>query len=94
MSSSGTSTETPPLSSSADSGAASVSKELLVTLTNLRTIRLDDSIFSDPSFISLADYGVTIPPQPVGRRNPFAPLPMFSPGGASPGSVIPLPRGN
>lgn len=51
-----------------------VSQELLVTLSNLRTIHLDETIFEDPVFISLSDFGVTIPLQAIGRRNPFAPI--------------------
>lgn len=51
-----------------------VSQEILATLNNLRTIELDDSIFQDPLFLSLSDFGVTIPPVPAGRRNPFAPV--------------------
>ena len=51
-----------------------VSRELIITLSNLNTIRLDGSIFTDPVFLSLSDFGVQIPLQPVGRRNPFAPL--------------------
>lgn len=51
-----------------------VSQELLVTLGSLRTIQLDPSLFSDPVFLSLSDFGVTIPPQQAGRRNPFAPV--------------------
>lgn len=51
-----------------------VSHEILATLGNLRTIRLDDSIFKDPLFMSLSDFGVTIPPAAAGRRNPFAPV--------------------
>ncbi len=50
-----------------------LSQDVLVTLSNLHTITLDASIFSDPLFLSLTDYGVAIPPQNVGRRNPFAP---------------------
>ena len=52
----------------------SVSRELIITLSNLNTIRLDDSIFKDSVFMSLSDFGVQIPPQNVGRRNPFAPI--------------------
>ncbi len=52
----------------------SVSRELIVTLSNLNTIKLDDSIFTDAVFVSLSDFGVQIPPQNVGRRNPFAPI--------------------
>ena len=51
-----------------------VSRELIITLSNLNTIRLDGSIFTDPVFLSLSDFGVQIPLQNVGRRNPFAPL--------------------
>lgn len=51
-----------------------VSRDLVVTLSNLSTIRLDDSIFTDPVFLSLSDFGVQIPLQNVGRRNPFAPF--------------------
>jgi hypothetical protein len=51
-----------------------LSQNLLVTLQNLHTIKLDNSIFSDPAFQSLTDFGVTIPPENVGRGNPFLPL--------------------
>lgn len=51
-----------------------VSQEILATLGNLRTIKLDNSIFQDPLFMSLSDFGVTIPPAAAGRRNPFAPV--------------------
>ncbi len=50
-----------------------ISQELLITLTTLNIITLDDSVFKDPAFISLSDFGVQIPTEPVGRRNPFAP---------------------
>ncbi len=61
------------LTSSQDSELP-VSQEILATLGNLRTIKLDNSIFSDPLFISLSDFGVSIPPAAAGRRNPFAPV--------------------
>jgi hypothetical protein len=51
-----------------------VSRELLLTLSALRVVTLDESLFADPSFRSLVDFGVEIPLQPVGRRNPFAPF--------------------
>jgi hypothetical protein len=51
-----------------------ISQDLLILLSNLHTIKLDNSIFSNPAFLSLTDFGVTIPPQNVGRRNPFAPI--------------------
>lgn len=59
-----------------------VSADLLVTLQNLHTIKLDNTIFTDPVFVSLTDFGVTIPPENIGRRNPFLPF-----------SAAPAPKG-
>lgn len=67
------------LSSSAES-TSPVSQEILATLSQLRAVNLDPSFFSDPLFTSLSDFGVSIPPQEAGRRNPFAPV---GTGGAS-----------
>lgn len=61
-----------PLLSGTDN--AVVSSDLLVTLSQLHIITLDNSIFSDPVFLSLSDFGVQINPQNIGRRNPFAPI--------------------
>ena len=63
---------TAPILTSSDQ-SVTLSQNLLVTLQNLHTIKLDSSIFSDPAFLSLSDFGVTIPTENVGRRNPFAP---------------------
>lgn len=62
-----------PLLSSSDA-SVTLSQNLLVTLQNLHTIKLDNSIFTMPTFQSLTDFGVVIPPQNVGRRNPFIPI--------------------
>ncbi|TSC69160.1 MAG: hypothetical protein G01um101456_304 [Parcubacteria group bacterium Gr01-1014_56] len=59
---------------SSDQTVSPLSQDVLVTLSNLHTIKLDNSIFTDPLFTSLTDYSVAIPPQNAGRRNPFAPL--------------------
>ncbi|HEV8677662.1 MAG TPA: hypothetical protein VN701_02420 [Candidatus Paceibacterota bacterium] len=61
------------LASTADAGSP-LSQDLLVTLSNLHTIKLDNSIFTDPLFESLTSFGVQIPPENVGRRNPFLPI--------------------
>ncbi len=50
------------------------SQQLLVVLANLRTIQLNDAIFSDPIYLSLNDFSVAIVPENVGRRNPFLPF--------------------
>ena len=55
-------------------GTSPLSQEILITLGQLHTIRLDPAIFTDPVFASPNDFGVTIPPQNAGRRNPFAPV--------------------
>lgn len=57
---------------STDTGTP-ISQQLLITLSNLHSLRLDGSIFQNPVFVSLSDFGVVIPPEPVGRRNPFLP---------------------
>lgn len=59
-----------------------VGKDLLVILADLRTLKLDDSIFTDPSFRALKNFRVELTPEPVGRDNPFAPIN----GSASPGN--------
>lgn len=53
---------------------AALSGDLLRTLGSLNTIKLDQTVFTDPVFVSLSDYGVVIPPENVGRGNPFLPF--------------------
>src|SRR4051812_35513348 len=48
-------------------------RDLVETLLTLRAITLSGTIFTDPAFKSLQDFGTTIIPEPVGRDNPFAP---------------------
>lgn len=52
----------------------SVGRDLLATLLELKSIDLDEALFQHPAFRALSDFGVAIPPQPLGRVNPFAPL--------------------
>lgn len=49
-------------------------REILALLADLKSVRLDDSIFSDPAFQSLQDTSVELTAEPKGRPNPFAPL--------------------
>lgn len=51
-----------------------VEQELLATLLELRSVKLDDAILSNPAFQSLRDFSQPLTPQPIGRNNPFAPL--------------------
>jgi hypothetical protein len=52
----------------------SVDSDLLSALRELRKIKLDDSIFSSASWLSLHDFGRVLTPQQPFRPNPFAPL--------------------
>lgn len=47
--------------------------QVLALLNRLKSINLDDRIFSNPNFLSLQDWSVTIDPQTVGRQNPYLP---------------------
>jgi len=57
---------------------AAVERELLSTLLELRSLRLNEGIFNDPVFHSLRDFGQPLTPQPIGRNNPFAPIGTIS----------------
>ena len=63
-------------------GPSEESQKLLSTLGSLNIIKLDTSVFQNPVFLSLTDFGVTITPQIPGRRNPFLPIGV----NAAPGS--------
>ena len=56
------------------SGGSAAEQEILRLLLDMRSIRLDSSIFESPAFASLRDFGQEIIPEPVGRTNPFAPV--------------------
>lgn len=53
---------------------AEADRDLVATLLQLRAVKLEGVIFSDPLFHSLRDFGSEIVPEPVGRENPFAPI--------------------
>lgn len=82
----GSSNTSPDLLETEDfTGAASASeKDLVATLLQLRTVTLEGSIFGDPAFQSLQDFGSQIIPEPVGRPNPFAPLNSGQPATSTP----------
>lgn len=49
-------------------------QEVIGTLLALRAVTLSGSIFTNPAFLSLQDFGTPIVSEPIGRPNPFAPL--------------------
>jgi len=70
---------TSPDASTTESGASGaglvIAQDFLSLLLNVKSIRLDDSIFADPAFLSLRDSSIMlIPDGTEGRPNPFAPI--------------------
>ncbi|MEK9131310.1 MAG: hypothetical protein AAB447_00165 [Patescibacteria group bacterium] len=53
---------------------APASNTLISVLSGLRTISLDGSLFKDPVFLSLQDFGIPLQEEQVGRYNPFLPI--------------------
>jgi hypothetical protein len=49
--------------------------QVLSLLNQIGSLQIDANFFKGAAFTSLQDYSVAIPPQTVGRPNPFAPLP-------------------
>jgi len=49
-------------------------RDIVNVLLQLRAVTLAGTIFTDPTFMALQDFGSEIVPEPVGRPNPFAPL--------------------
>lgn len=67
--------------------STTVDNDIVQILLQLRAVSLSGTIFSDPAFVSLQDFGSQIVPEPVGRENPFAPLQ----GSAAPPQQKPTP---
>jgi len=75
MSSGGSSSSSVLSASSPNTDKAVNDRELLQLLTDMRNIHLEGNIFESASYTSLQDFGRSIIPEPVGRQDPFAPLP-------------------
>lgn len=52
-----------------------VGAKTLQLLNQVNSLNLDTEFFAGPAFTFFTSYEVEIPDQPVGRINPFAPLP-------------------
>ncbi len=52
-----------------------VGARVLSLLNQVQSLNIDVSFFQDQTYQSLQDYAVAVPPQEVGRQNPFAPVP-------------------
>jgi hypothetical protein len=58
----------------AKTSAEIVGSEILNALNQIESLELDRSIFSSPIYQSLKDRSQAIPPEPVGKTNPFDPI--------------------
>lgn len=56
------------------SGQSAIGRDLIVTISKLKSLNLDDSLFKDPIFNNLSDFSIPLIPQEVGRSNPFSPI--------------------
>lgn len=64
----------PDINTSA-SATPQITQDFLSILLNIKSIKLDDSIFSDTAFLSLRDSSILLTPDGnEGRPNPFAPI--------------------
>lgn len=50
------------------------SEQFIRELNELSKFELSDAVFADPRFRSFVDFTKPVPPQPLGRDNPFAPV--------------------
>lgn len=71
--------------------ATAVDGDIVSTLLGLRAVSLSGTIFTDPAFMRLQDFGSQIVPEPVGRPNPFAPLTGAAATGAAAGASVSTP---
>lgn len=63
-----------PIGEVGDQGP-SLAQDFLTDLLNVKSIKLNDSIFSDPAFATLVDSTIVITQDGTeGRPNPFAPI--------------------
>lgn len=61
---------------------ANIGANVLKLLNQIKSLKIDTTIFENKAYQTLQDNTVQIPPVNVGRQNPFAPIP---------GTVVPSP---
>ena len=61
-------------STSRQTPAEIVGVEIIAALNQIESLKLDRSIFDNPVYQSLKDRSQEIPPEPVGKPNPFDPI--------------------
>jgi hypothetical protein len=56
-------------------------------LLQLKSLTLSDALLADAAFVTLQDFTVELAPEPIGRRNPFAPIGAIETPPSSPAST-------
>lgn len=56
---------------STDSSASVVGTQVLILLNQIKSLRIDPTLFNTPVYKSLVDHTVVVPEQNVGKPNPF-----------------------
>jgi hypothetical protein len=70
----GSQTNNSILTTTTTSSSTVVGQDFVNQLLTLKSIQLNDAIFSNPSFNTLTDFSQPVPTEPQGRPNPFAPI--------------------
>lgn len=65
---------TPVATISPEGSGGDVGANILPLLLQLKTIKLDQTVFADPIFKSLQNFSVDLPIEGTGRPDPFAPV--------------------
>ncbi len=60
-----------------EGGKESIGADVLGLLNQIQSLKIDSSIFRSAVYKSLQDFSVEVPPEGVGRDNPFAPFPGY-----------------
>lgn len=61
-----------------------VGSRVLSLLNQIESLQIKTDLFKSTAYQTLVDYSVEIPELPVGRPNPFAPLPGVATGPSTP----------
>lgn len=75
-------------------GTSSIGEDILKTLKEVGNLKLDDSVFRSPFFLSSVDFTKVLVREPKFRKNPFAPIGVDggrSQNNVSTPSLAPLP---
>lgn len=63
--------------------------QIVSTLLQLQAVSLSGTVLGDPGFLSLQDFTTQVVSEPIGRPNPFAPVPASTAPATSTGALNP-----